>query len=95
MIVHSRKGDLPAGSWDQTAQLYLATVAISLAREKTAASDPRHLTIQHDLEAIRQALLFEEKVDSPREYSVSQIEVILQKLHGIQETLTTADPVSR
>ncbi len=95
LIVHSRKGDLPAESWDQTAQLYLATVAISLARERTAAGDPRHLTIQHDLEAIRQALLFEENVDSPREYSGSQIEVILQRLHGIQETLTTADPVSR
>ena len=95
MIAHSRKGDLPAQSWDQTAQLYLAAVAISLAREKTAASDPRNLTIQHELEAIRQELLFEENVDSPRDYSGSQIEVILKRLHGIQETLTTADPVKR
>ncbi|MBC7964620.1 MAG: hypothetical protein H7Z17_01745 [Fuerstia sp.] len=95
MIVQSRKGDLPAESWDQTAQLYLAAVAISLARERTAAGDPRNLTIQNDLEAIRQELLFEDNVDSPRKYSGSQIEVILQRLHGIQETLTTADSVDR
>lgn len=95
MIVHSRKGDLPAASWDQTAQLYLATVAISLAREKTAGEDPLNLNIQNDLEVIRQRLLFEEDVDSPREYSGSQIEVILERLHEIQETLTTTDPVSR
>ena len=95
MIVNSRQGELPAASWDQTAQLYLATAAISLAREKTAVDDPGNLTIQNDLEAIRQALLFGKNVDSPREYSGSQIEVILQRLHGIQKTLTKADPVNR
>ena len=95
MIVHSRKGELPAESWDQTAQLYLAVVAISLAREKTAAGDPGNLGIRNELEVIRQELLFEKNVDSPREYSDSQIEVILKKLHGIQQTLTTADPVNR
>ncbi len=95
MIVQSRKDDLPAESWDQTAQLYLAAVAICLARERTAVGDPRNLTIQNDLEAIRQELLFEENIDSPRKYSGSQIEVILQRLHGIQETLTTADSANR
>ncbi len=95
MIVKSRQGDLPASSWDQTAQLYLAVVAISLAREKTAAGDPGNLTIQNDLEAIRQELLFGTNNDSPREYSGSRIETILKRLHGIQETLTTADPVNR
>ena len=95
MIVNSRQGDLPAQSWDQTAQLYLAAVAISLAREKTATGDPRNLTIQNDLEAIRQELLFGTNSDSPREYSGSQIEIILKRLHGIQETLSTTDPVNR
>lgn len=95
MIDLSRDGDLPAESWDQTAQLYLAIVAISLAREKTALGDPRNLTIQIELEAIRQKLLFDKNVDSPQEYSGRQIEVILQRLHGIQEALTTADPVNR
>ena len=95
MIVQSRKGDLPAESWDQTAQLYLAAVAISLVRERTTAGDPRNLTIQKDLEAIRKELLFEKTIDSPRKYSGSQIEVILRRFQGIQETLTTADPVDR
>ncbi len=95
MIDLSRDGDLPAESWDQTAQLYLAIVAISLAREKTAPGDPLNLTIQNELEAIRQKLLFDKNLDSPQEYSGSQIDVILRRLHGIQEALTTADRVNR
>ncbi|MEO2014438.1 MAG: multiheme c-type cytochrome [Fuerstiella sp.] len=95
MLKGVRRENIPYQSWDQTAQLYLATVAISLAREKSASGDLRNMSIRTDLEQIRKELLFEENEDSPREYSEHRIETILSRLSRIQETLATANPDAR
>ncbi len=100
LIAHSGMTDgnvpvLPAPSWDQTAQLYLAAVAIAFAREKSAVDDPLNTAIRNDLEAIRQELLFGKSNDSPREYSGRRIDEILKRLQGIQNTLNTGDTTHR
>jgi hypothetical protein len=92
LIRGSRTESLPAESWDQTAQLYLAAVAITLASEKIADDDVRSHEIQNHLEAIRQELLFRSKEDSPRSWSDSSIETILNRLQEIQLMLTAATP---
>ena len=91
----SNKDGLPASSWDQTAQLYLAAVAISLARGNVATDDPRTLSIQDDLEAVRQELLFGESADSPRDYSGCQMNEILKRMRGIRDTLSSAGTINR
>jgi len=100
LIAHSKVPDdkmpqLPAQSWDQAAQLYLATVAIALAREKLTVNDPRNIAIQNDLEAIRNELLFGDDTDSPQDHSGSEMDEILLRLKGIEETLTKSDTTPR
>ena len=92
LIRGSRTESLPAESWDQTAQLYLAAVAITLASEKIADDDVRSQKIQNHLETIRQELLFRSKEDSPRSFSDSSIQTILNRLQEIQMTLTATTP---
>ena len=100
LIAHSKVPDdkmpqLPAQSWDQAAQLYLATVAIALAREKMTVNDPRNIAIQNDLEAIRKKLVFGDSSNSPQDHSGSEMDEILLRLKRIEETLARSDTTPR
>ena len=91
-----RKEDGPgASSWDQTAQLYLATTALALASKEVGSDDARFASIQMDRESIRKSLLFnqskegnKDSYDSPRDYSEMQIREIQKSLKSISAKLS-------
>jgi hypothetical protein len=76
-------------SWDHTAQVYLGLVALSLTRQQGRTQFQGHSANQHDLETIRQQLLFSNENDSPTHYGRQRIDIIRRKLQAIRQRLTT------
>lgn len=84
-----KEQDTMTVSWDQTAQLYLATTALALASSEAGADDARSKRIRDELESIRELLMFKASDESPTDYSTAEtIEKIQQRLTKIQATVS-------
>lgn len=84
-------------SWDQTAQLYLATTALALASSKSGTDDVRSASIRQELNKIREKLMFGHPKEnpsllneSPADYSEQDVIAIQQGFRNIELELLNA-----
>lgn len=85
-------------SWDQTAQLYLATTALALASSKVGTDEMRSASIRQELDQIRKKLMFGHPKEnpslfneSPADYSEQDVIAIQQGFKNIEMKLRDAD----
>jgi hypothetical protein len=84
-------------SWDQTAQLYLATTALALASSKSGTDEVRSASIRQELNQIREKLMFGHPKEnpsllneSPADYSEQDVIAIQQGFRNIELELLNA-----
>jgi hypothetical protein len=84
-------------SWDQTAQLYLATTALALASSKSGTDELRSASIRQELNQIREKLMFGHPKEnpsllneSPADYSEQDVIAIQQGFRNIELELLNA-----
>lgn len=82
-------GSLPASSWDEAAQLYLALRAALISRSQLVPKDPLNTALQEHLEVIRQSLLFSPAADSPGTSSANRTKPLQSALQQIERLLTS------
>ncbi len=80
---------LPASSWDEAAQLYLALRAALISRNKLVPQDPLSSVLQAQLEILRRSLLFHPGADSPGSSSASRTKLMQSALQQIERLLTS------